>query len=79
MQLYFASSREGFPGGSDGKESACSAGDLGLILAREDPQEKGMAPHSSIFAWRIPWIEEPGRLESMCRKELDTTKQLTHI
>ena len=79
MQLYFASSREGFPGGSDGKESACSAGDLGLILAREDPQEKGMAPHSSIFAWRIPWIEEPGRLQSMGRKELDTTKQLTHI
>ena len=31
-------------------------------LAWEDPLEKGLAPHSSILAWRIPWIEEPGRL-----------------
>ena len=40
--------------GSDGKESTCSAGDLGLILVWEDPLEKGMATHSSILAWRIP-------------------------
>ena len=33
-------------------------------LAWEDPLEKGMATHSSIFAWRIPWLEEPGRLQS---------------
>ena len=45
----------GFPGGSDGKESACSVEDLGLILGREDPLEKGMAIHCSILAWRIPW------------------------
>ena len=32
---------------------------------QEDPLEKGMATHSSIFAWRIPWTEEPGRLQSM--------------
>ena len=32
---------------------------------REDPLEKEMAPHSSILAWKIPWIEEPGRLQSM--------------
>ena len=31
----------------------------------EDPLEKGMATHSSIFAWRIPWTEEPGGLQSM--------------
>ena len=31
----------------------------------EDPQEKGMATHMSILAWRIPWIEEPGGLQSM--------------
>ena len=31
-------------------------------LDREDPLEKGMAPHSSVLAWRIPWTEEPGRL-----------------
>ena len=34
-------------------------------LGREDPLEKGMAPHCSILAWRIPWTEEPGRLQSM--------------
>jgi len=34
-------------------------------LGQEDPLEKGMAIHSSILAWRIPWIEEPGRLWSM--------------
>ena len=34
-------------------------------LGLEDPLEKGMATHSSIFAWRIPWIEEPGRLQSI--------------
>ena len=34
-------------------------------LGWEDPLEKGMATHSSILAWRIPWTEEPGRLESM--------------
>ena len=34
-------------------------------LGREDPLEKGMATHSSILAWRIPWTEEPGRLQSM--------------
>ena len=34
-------------------------------LGQEDPLEKGMAAHSSIFAWRIPGTEEPGRLESM--------------
>ena len=34
------------------------------FLGREDPLEKGMATHSSILAWRIPWTEEPGRLQS---------------
>ena len=36
------------------------------------PMEKEMATHSSSLAWRIPWMEEPGRLQSMGRKELDT-------
>ena len=52
---------QGFPGGSDCKESACNAGDLGW----EDTLEEGMATHSSILAWRIPWTEEPDRLQSM--------------
>ena len=48
----------GFPAGSDGKESACNVGDLGLTLGREDPLEKELATHSSILAWRISWTEE---------------------
>jgi len=40
----------------------------------EDPLEKGMASHSSILAWRIPWIEQPGGLQSMVSKESDTIK-----
>ena len=35
-----------------------------LSLGREDPLEKEMATHSSILTWRIPWMEEPGRLQS---------------
>ena len=34
-------------------------------LGQEDPLEEGLATHSSILAWRIPWTEEPGRLQSM--------------
>ena len=34
-------------------------------LGREDPLEKGMATHSSVLAWKIPWTEEPGRLQSV--------------
>ena len=45
-------------------------------LGREDPLEKEMATHSSTLAWKIPWTEEPGKLQSMGRKELDTTEQL---
>ena len=51
----------GFPGGSDGKESAWNADSLG----QKDPLEKGTSTHSSILAWRIPWTEEPGGLQSM--------------
>ena len=71
----------GFPGGSDDKESACSAGDLGQSLGQEDPLEKEMATHSSILAWRIPRTEEPGKLFSpWSHKESDMTEQLTvHI
>ena len=47
------------------KVSACNAGDLGRSLGREDPLEKEMATHSSILTWRIPWMGEPGGLQSM--------------
>ena len=45
-------------------------------LGREDPLEKEMATHSSTLAWRIPWTEELGGLQSMGHKELDTTERL---
>ena len=45
---------QGVPGGSDGKESSCNAGEWVLSLGWEDPLEEGMATHSSILAWRIP-------------------------
>ena len=54
-----------FPGGSDSKASAYSAGDPFQSLGGEDPLEKEMATYSSILAWRIPWTEEPGGLQSM--------------
>ena len=53
-----------FPGGLDGKASAYNARDSGSSLGPEDLLEKEMAIHSSILAWKIPWMEEPGRLQS---------------
>ena len=47
------------------------------FLGGEDPLEKRMATHASILAWRIPWTEEPGRLQSVVLKELDITEQVT--
>ena len=45
-------------------------------LSWEDALEKEMATHSSTLAWKIPWTEEPGRLQSMCCKGSDTTERL---
>ena len=56
---------EGFPGGSDGKEAACNAGNWVQSLGWEDAWEKKTATHSGVLALRIPWTEEPGRLQSM--------------
>ena len=50
---------------STGKESICNAGDLGSIPVLGRSPGGGMATHSSILAWRIPWTEEPGGLQSM--------------
>ena len=55
----------GFPGGSEGKASACLQETRVQPLDWEDPLEKEMATHSSTLAWKIPWLEEPGRLQSM--------------
>ena len=45
-------------------------------LGQEDPLEKGMANHSGILAWKFPWTEEPGRLQSWDCQESDMTEQL---
>ena len=55
---------QGFPGGSEGKVSVCNVGDLGSIPGLGRSPGEGMAVQSSILAWRIPWMEEPGRLQS---------------
>ena len=43
-------------------------------LGQEDPLEKEMATHSSILAWKLPWTEEPGRLQSMRSLRVDMTE-----
>ena len=60
-----------FPGGSDGKESACRAETRVRSLSWEDPLEKRMASPSRILAWRIPWTEEPGGYSLYGHKESD--------
>ena len=57
--------KQNFPGGLDGKASVCNAGDLGRSLGWEDLLEKEMATHCSTIAWKIPWTEEPDRLQFM--------------
>ena len=57
-----------------GKESACNPRALGLILGSGS---KGMATHSSILAWEIPWTEQPGGLWSMGSQESDVTEHAT--
>ena len=55
----------GFPGDSDGKELLTMQETWVRFLGQEDPVEKGMATHSSIIAWEIPWTEKPGGLQSL--------------
>ena len=53
------------PGGLDGKQSASSAGNLCSVTGWGRSPGEGMATNSGILAWRIPWTEEPGGLQSM--------------
>ena len=66
---WFARARSGLPSASlvalTVKKTVCNARDLGLTLDQQDILEKGIATHSSILAWRIPWTEELGRPQSM--------------
>ena len=70
---------EGFPGGSVGKNPPAvqerQETQVGS-LNREGPLEEGMASHSSILSWRMPWTEMPGELQSMSGKQLDRTEWL---
>ena len=70
----------GFPGGASGKEPTCQCRRHETwvwSLGWEDPLEKGMAIHSSILGWRIPWTEEPSRLQPMgSQRIIDMTEWL---
>ena len=54
VHIYTGLGEKGFPGSSNGKESACNEGNLDLIPELGRPLDKGMVTHSSIYAWRIP-------------------------
>ena len=61
----------GFRGDSDGKKNLPAMQETqDRSLGQEDTLEKGMATHSSVLAWRIPWTEEPGGLQSMGSQQL---------
>ena len=56
---------EGFPGGSEGKKRLPAMQETQVrSLGQEDPLQKGMTTHSGTLAWKIPWMEKPGRLQS---------------
>ena len=67
---------KGFSSGSDGKESACNAEDLGSIPGLGRSLKESMATHSSILAWRIPWTEDPGKLQSRGLQRINTTEHM---
>ena len=69
----------GFPGGSDGKESACNTGDGGQSLGQEDIMEKGMATYSCILAWNIPSTEESGGLQVMGSQRVGWNWETKHM
>jgi len=62
MNIFYS---QDFPVGSDGISSVYNAETRVWSLGWEDPLEKQMATHSSTIAWKIPWMEEAGRLQSM--------------
>ena len=64
----------GFPGGSAVKNPPAMQELQVQSLGRDDPLEEGMATHSSILAWIIPWTEEPGGLQSITLQNSDTTE-----
>ena len=72
MILFSCIEQEGFPHSSVGKESARDAEDQGSIPGSGRSPGKEMATHSNILAWKMPWTDEPDRLQSRRLQELDT-------
>ena len=56
-------------------DNAGDTGDAGLIPGQEDPLEEEMVIHSIILTWKIPWTEEPGRLQSMGSQRITNTNR----
>ena len=72
LRVYFYKPNyQCFPGGSDSKVSACNVGDP------EDSLEKEMATHAGTLAWKIPWMAEVGRLQSMGSQRVNTSDFLS--
>ena len=71
--------RLGFPGGLVGNLPATQEMQETCFwfLGQEDSLEEGMATHSSILAWRLPWMEEPGELQSMGSQKVGLTEQIS--
>ena len=66
---------QGFPGGSDGKESSCNAGDLGFDpWVGKIPRRRAWQPTPVFLHGESPWTEEPGRVQSMGITESDMTE-----
>ena len=74
VTLIIAKIKQGFPGDSDGKQSACDMGDQFQSQSQKDLVENGRATHSNVLAWRITWTEDPGGLCPWGHKESDTTE-----
>ena len=69
---------QGFPDGSMVKNSPAKQETWVRFLGWEDSLEKEMAAHFGILAWKVPWIEEPGGLQSIGLQKVDTTEQLNN-
>ena len=70
LHCYYTKINKGIPRGSVVKNLPAMPGTPVQSQSQEDPLEKGMATHSSILAWEIPWTEEPGRLQFMGSKRI---------
>ena len=78
MQKRHGKNGYGLPWWLSSKESAGDSGETGSIPGLGRSLEEGMATHFSILAWRIPWMEKPGKLHPRGCKECDRTEATEH-